>query len=139
MLRTQLAFGSVKYNQGNDDVSAGMSCGHVRSESELTALAEIFAYDGEFGAEFISMMKYEDTVPTVAEFTADEKLKDKGRLELELVFENGKKHTISIADYYNDETLVTAMKTAALNSTAGAFGVQSTVTAVNTNFTKNKN
>ena len=57
---------------------------------------------------------------------------------LQLVFQNVKKHTITIADYYNDETLVTAMKTVITNATAGAFGVQSVVSAVNTTFTKNK-
>jgi len=138
MLKTELAFGSVKYNQGNDDLAALMSCSHVRSESELIALANLFLYGGEFGAEFISMQRYEDNVPTVAEFTAEEKTKDKGRLELQLVFQNGKKHTITIADYYNDETLITAMKTVITNATAGAFGVQSVVSAVNTTFTKNK-
>lgn len=138
MLKTDTTFGSVKYNQGNDDVGCLMSCAHVRSEAELIALADVFAYNGEFGEEFISMIKQEGTVPTVAEFTADELAKEKGRLVLELVFENGKKHKITVPDYPNDETLITAMKGVIMAKSAGAFGVNSAVTAVNTTFTKNK-
>lgn len=138
MLKPEIGFGSVKYNQGNDDVACMMSCSHVRSEAELVALAEVFAYGGEFGAEMISMQKYEGAVPAVADFTAEELGKEKGRLTLELVFENGKKHKITISNYLNDEDLITAMKNKILLATAGSFGVQSGITAVNTTFVKNK-
>lgn len=139
MLKSEIGFGSVKFNQGNDDVSCMMSCSHVRSEKELTELAEVFAYGSEFGQEMVSMIKYEDTVPTVVEFSTTELAKDKGRLTLTLVFENGKKHTLAIADYLNDETLISDMKAGILAKSAGAFGVASKVVTVNESFAKNKN
>ena len=138
MLKTEIGFGSVKFNQGNDDVSAMMSCSHVRSETELTELAEVFAYGTEFGQEMLSQIKYEETVPTVTDFTVDELAQDKGRLELELVFENGKKHKLNISNYPYDSALITAMKNSILGKSAGAFGVTTVVSSVNTTFTKNK-
>lgn len=138
MLKTEIGFGSVKFNQGNDDVSAMMSCSHVRSETELTELAGVFAYGSEFGQEMLSQIKFEETVPTVVEFATVELAQDKGRLELELVFENGKKHKLSISNYLNDPDLITAMKNSILGKSAGAFGVTTVVSAVNTTFIKNK-
>ena len=138
MLRTAIGFGSVKFNQGNDDMACMMSCSHVTSEVELTELAEVFGYNGEFGAEMLSQLKY-DRVPTVVEFSTTELAKDKGTLVLTLVFENGKKHTLTLFDYLNDDTLIADMKTAILAKSSGAFGVPSKVSQVNESFTKNKN
>ena len=56
-----------------------------------------------------------------------------------LVFENGKKHTLTLFDYLNDDTLITDMKTVILAKSSGAFGVPSKVTQVNESFSKNKN
>lgn len=139
MLKVEIGFGSIKYNQGNDDVGCMMSCSHVRSEKELNELGEVFAYGSEFGQEMLSQIKYEETVPTVVEFSSTELAKDKGTLALTLVFENGKKHSLTLFDYPNDDTLIADMKTAILAKSAGAFGVSSKVTQVNESFSKNKN
>ena len=139
MLKTEIGFGSIKYNQGNDDVGCMMSCSHVRSEAELIELAGVFAYGSEFGQEMLSQIKYEETIPTVVEFSSTELAKDKGTLALTLVFENGKKHSLTLFDYPNDDTLIADMKTAILAKSAGAFGVPSKVTQVNESFSKNKN
>ena len=87
-----------------------------------------------FSKEEISMKKYESAPLSVTEFTAEVKAKTKGRLELQLVFENGKKEWIKIKEFYNDEDMITAMKTAIIAESSGAFGISSKVSSVNATF-----
>lgn len=133
-LLPEVGYGTVVLNQGNDDVGCIGTCSHVTSEAELIALAAVLAYNGEFGESMISMKKYESSPPVVTEFTVAQKAKTKGRLELQLVFENGKKEWIKIKEYYNDEAAITAMKTAIMAESAGAFGISSKVASINEKF-----
>lgn len=133
-LLPEVGYGTVKLNQGNDDVGCIGTSSHVTSEAELIALAGVLAYNGEFGEELISMTKFESAPFAVTEFTAEIKAKQKGRLELQLVFENGKKEWIKIKEFYNDEDMITAMKNAIIADSAGAYGISSKVSSVNVSF-----
>lgn len=133
-LLPEVGYGTVKLNQGNDDVGCIGTSSHVTSEAELIALAGVLSYNGEFGEEMISMKKYESAPLSVTEFTAEVKAKTKGRLELQLVFENGKKEWIKIKEFYNDEDMITAMKNAIIAESSGAFGISSKVASVNATF-----
>lgn len=133
-LLPEVGYGTAKFNQGNDDVGFTASSSHVKSEAELIALAVVLSFNGEFGEEMISMTKSESAPFAVTEFTAEVKAKQKGRLEMQLVFENGKKEWIKIKEYYNDEDMITAMKNAIISESAGAFGVSSKVSSVNVSF-----
>lgn len=133
-LDAKISFGTVAFNQGNDDVGCIMSTSHATTQEELENLAEIFAYAGEFGQRMLSMQKYETAPVTTTEWTATTKGKTKGRLEIEFVFENGKKHKLNIGHFYNDEDLINAMVTEIKAKSAGAFGVTAKVETVNLNF-----
>lgn len=127
-------YGIGTLNQGNDDVKCQVSSSHVNTEAELIALVELFSHGGEFGEEMISMSRDESAPVAVTEFTADEKKNAKGLVELELVFENGKKEKIKLNNYFNDNALIGLMITEIMNKSAGAFGTASKVVAVNVKF-----
>lgn len=135
MSANTISFAAITYGQGNDDVGFTATTPHVNSETEITALADVLACNGEFGQKMYTTTRYETAPNAVTAFTAEVKAKQRGRLKLSLEFESGKKGSITIEDYFNDEAAITAMKNVILAKTAAAWGViNSPVITVNAEF-----
>lgn len=142
MARGNIAFVAITHGQGNDDVKSYSNSAHIRSVAEAEAVADILAYGGEFGERSISYTRYEETPQTVVALTTGEQTAPRGRLKLELTFnsavagESGKKETIEIEDFFNDDTLIDAAKTAITTMVAAAWsGINQKVSTVNAIFT----
>lgn len=140
-----IAFVAITHGQGNDDVKSYANSAHIRSVAEAESVAEILGYGGEFGERGISYTRYEQTPQTVVALTSGEQSAPRGRLSLELIFnsavagESGKKETIDIEDFFNDDTLITAAKTAITSMVAAAWsGIGQKVNTVNVTFTPRK-
>lgn len=145
MARGNIAFVAITHGQGNDDIKSYSNSAHIRSTAEAEAIANILAYDGEFGERGISYTRYEETPQTVVALTAGEQGAPRGRLTLELTFnsavagESGKKETIEIEDFFNDDVLIDAAKTSITNMVAAAWsGIGQKVSTVNAIFTPRK-
>jgi len=135
MSANAINFTAITFGQGNDDVGFTATTPHVNSESEITALADVLACNGEFGQKMHTTTRYETVPGTVTPFTSTVKAKQRGRLKLSLIFESGKKGSITIADYFNDEDAITAMRTAILAKSAASWGaINSKVITVNAEF-----
>lgn len=140
-----IAYVNFTHGQGNDDVKSYGGSSHIKTVTEAEKVAEILSYGGEFGERGISYTRYEETPQTVVALTAGEQAAPRGRLRLELTFvsadagESGKKETIDIEDFFNDDTLIDAAKTAITNMVAAAWsGINQKVATVNVSFTPRK-
>lgn len=141
----KIAYAYIGHGQGNDDTRVDSSSSHLNTIEEIEAVANLLKYTGEFGERMFSYLQYESAPKAVAAFTAGEASAKRGRLELALTFESavvgetGLKEYITIEDFIEDDTLITAIKDSIIVQPAGAWvGINQKVASVNHTFTARK-
>lgn len=140
-----IAFAYMGHGQGNDDTRVDSSSSHLNTIEEIEAVANLLKYNGEFGERMISYVQYEGAPKAIAAFTAGETTAKRGRLDFVILFEsavagqNGVKEYLTIEDFIEDDTLITAIKDFLIVQPAGSWvGINQKVASVNYTFTPRK-